>query len=85
MIVNKMYTLKDYASREKLISLPPSSKFILYLLKKKGILNQQDIIKSSLLPKRTVVFSLKKLKEGSFIRKFSDGKDKRLRFYEILI
>ncbi len=80
-----MYTLKDYASREKLISLPPSSKFILYLLKKKGILNQQDIIKSSLLPKRTVVFSLKKLKEGSFIRKFSDGKDKRLRFYEILI
>jgi len=31
MIVNKMYTLKDYASKEKLISLPPSSKFILYL------------------------------------------------------
>ncbi len=34
---------------------------------------------------RTVIFSLKKLKEGRFIRKFADGKEKRLRFYEILI
>jgi DNA-binding MarR family transcriptional regulator len=85
MIVNDMYTLHDFSSRKKLISLPPSSKFILYLLKRKGPLNQQEIIKSSLLPKRTVVYSLKKLYEENFVRKLTNIRDKRLRYYEILI
>lgn len=85
MIVNDMYSLKDYSSHKRLISLPPSSKFILYLLKRKGPLNQRQIIKKSLLPKRTVVYSLKKLTEEEFIRKYADGNDKRIRFYEILI
>ncbi len=85
MIVNDMYSLKDYSSHKKLMSLPPSCKFILYLLKRKGPLNQQDLIKKSLLPKRTVVYSLKKLSEEEFIRKYADSVDKRIRFYEILI
>jgi len=85
MIVNDMYSIKDYSTHKKLISLPPSGKFILYLLKRKGPLSQRQIIKGSLLPKRTVVYSLKKLIEQEFIRKYADGKDKRIRFYEILI
>jgi len=85
MIVNDMYSIKDYSTHKKLILLPPSSKFILYLLKRKGPLSQRKIIKMSLLPKRTVVYSLKKLGEQDFIRKYADGKDKRIRFYEILI
>ena len=85
MIINDMYSIKDYSTHKKLISLPPSSKFILYLLKRKGPLSQRKIIKMSLLPKRTVVYSLKKLGEQDFIRKYADGKDKRIRFYEILI
>ncbi|MHA1986445.1 MAG: MarR family transcriptional regulator [Promethearchaeota archaeon] len=85
MIVNDMYSIKDYSTHKKLISLPPSSKFILYLLKRKGPLSQRQVIKQSLLPKRTVVYSLKKLAEQKFVRKYADGKDKRIRFYEILI
>lgn len=80
-----MYSIKDYSTHKKLISLPPSGKFILYLLKRKGPLSQRQIIKKSLLPKRTVVYSLKKLVEQDFVRKYTDGKDKRIRFYEILI
>jgi len=85
MIRSEMYALRDYESRVRLNSLPPSSKFILYILKRTGPLNQRQIIKKSLLPKRTVVFSLKKLSEENFIRKYGDNKDKRVRFYEILI
>jgi len=85
MIVSDMYSVKDYPSHRKLVSLPPSAKFILYLLKRNGILNQQEILKKSLLSKRTIVFSLNKLHQEDFIRKFSDGKDKRVRYYEILI
>jgi DNA-binding MarR family transcriptional regulator len=85
MIRSEMYALRDYASRMRLNSLPPSSKFILYILKRTGPLSQQEIIKKSLLPKRTVVYSLRKLHEENFIRKYGDNKDKRVRFYEILI
>ena len=85
MIGNSIYSIQDYASHKKLRSLPPSSKFVLYLLKRVGPLTQKDIIKKTLLPKRTVVYSLKKLYEENFIKKFTDNKDKRLRFYEILI
>ena len=85
MIRSEIYALRDYASRVRLNSLPPSSKFILYILKRTGPLSQKQIIKKSLLPKRTVVFSLKRLREENFIRKYGDIKDKRVRFYEILI
>ncbi|MFX0034880.1 MAG: MarR family transcriptional regulator [Candidatus Hermodarchaeota archaeon] len=72
-------------TEQKLISLPPSSKFILYLLKRNGPLTQEEIMKRSLLPSRTVVYSLKKLYDLNFIRKNVDKRDKRIRFYEILI
>ncbi|MFW9825377.1 MAG: MarR family transcriptional regulator, partial [Candidatus Thorarchaeota archaeon] len=48
-------------------------------------LTQKDIIKKTLLPKRTVVYSLRKLYEENFIKKLTDNKDKRVKFYEILI
>jgi DNA-binding MarR family transcriptional regulator len=85
MIGNNIYSIHDYSSHEKLISLPPSGKFILYLLKRMGPLTQKDIIKTTLLPKRTVVYSLKKLYDDNFVKKLTDNKDKRLRLYEILI
>ncbi|MFW9952576.1 MAG: MarR family transcriptional regulator [Candidatus Thorarchaeota archaeon] len=85
MIRNNIYTLQDYSNQKKLLSLPPSSKFVLYLLKRIGPLTQKGIIERTFLPKRTVVFSLKKLLEENFIKKIIDKKDKRLRVYEILI
>ncbi len=80
-----MYLIRDYLTEQKLISLPPSSKFILYLLKRNGPLTQEEIMKRSLLPSRTVVYSLRKLYDLNFIRKNVDKRDKRIRFYEILI
>ena len=85
MIGNSIYSIQDYSSREKLLALPPSSKFVLYLLKRIGPLTQKDITKKTLLPKRTVVYSLKKLHDENFIKKLTNNKDKRLRYYEILI
>ncbi|MFW9941982.1 MAG: MarR family transcriptional regulator [Candidatus Thorarchaeota archaeon] len=77
--------MQDYSRHKKLISLPPSSKFVLYLLKRLGPLTQKDIVKKTLLPKRTVVYSIKKLHEENFIKKLTDSRDKRVRLYEILI
>ncbi|MFX1277929.1 MAG: MarR family transcriptional regulator [Promethearchaeota archaeon] len=85
MIVDSIFSVQDYSIHEKLVSLPPSGKFILYLLKRLGPLTQKDIIKKTLLSKRTVVYSLKKLQEENFIKKFSNNKDKRLRFYESIV
>ena len=80
-----MYSIDDYIDKKKLISLSPSSKFILYLLKHKGPMNQSDILKRTLLPKRTIAYSLKKLQEENFIKKNNDKTDKRIKIYEILI
>jgi len=80
-----MYSIDDYVDKKKLISLSPSSKFILYLLKHKGPMKQGDILKRTLLPKRTVAYSLKKLQEENFIKKKVDKVDKRIKIYEILI
>ncbi|MHA2400445.1 MAG: MarR family transcriptional regulator [Promethearchaeota archaeon] len=85
MIENEMYSLGNYSNYRKLLSLPPASKFILYLLKRLGPLPLKDIVKKSLLPKRTVVFSLKRLSEDEFVRKLTHEKDKRIRLYETLI
>ncbi|MFX1597196.1 MAG: MarR family transcriptional regulator [Promethearchaeota archaeon] len=80
-----MNIIKDSLTEQRLISLPPSCKFILYLLKRNGPLTQENIMRRSLLPKRTVVYSLRKLYDLNFIRKYGDKRDKRIRFYEILI
>lgn len=85
MIVSNMYSVDDYLDRTRLISLSPSSKFILYLLKHRGPLKQKEILEKSLLPRRTVAYSLKKLLDDNFIRKITDDYDKRVRIYEIII
>jgi len=85
MIVEDKYFVSNFEEKNNLYSLSPSSKFILYLLKQRGSLNQMEILRKTLLPKRTVAYALKKLQENNFIRKFKDKIDKRVSIFEILI
>jgi len=85
MIIEDKYSVSNYEEKINLYSLSPSSKFILYLLKQRGPLNQMEILKKSLLPKRTVAYALKKLQENNFIKKYKDNSDKRVSIFEILI
>jgi len=85
MIIEDKYTISNYIERNNLFSLSPSSKFILYILKQRGALKQQDILKKTLLPKRTIAYSLKQLQENNFIKKYKDQKDKRVSIFEALI
>jgi DNA-binding MarR family transcriptional regulator len=85
MIVEDKYFVSNYEEKINLYSLSPSSKFILYLLKQRGPLSQMEILKKSLLPKRTVAYALKKLQENNFIRKYKDSMDKRVSIFEITI
>ncbi|MHA1293628.1 MAG: MarR family transcriptional regulator [Promethearchaeota archaeon] len=85
MIVADLYSLNNYEEKENLISLSPSSKFILYLLKQRGTLTQKEILKKTLLPKRTVAYSLKRLQDKHFVKKTKDIKDKRVSIFEALI
>lgn len=57
-----------YQKRE-IMKLPPSAKFILYLLRSKGAMNRKRIIQKTLMPDRTVGFALKLLLEKNLIRK----------------
>jgi DNA-binding MarR family transcriptional regulator len=85
MIVEDKYFVSSYEEKQNLVALSPSSKFILYILKQRGPLSQSEILKKTLLPKRTVAYSLKKLQESHFIKKSKDNKDKRVSIFEILI
>jgi DNA-binding MarR family transcriptional regulator len=85
MIVEDKYFIGDYEQRTNLFSLSPSSKFILYLLKQRGPLKQQEIIEKTLLPKRTTAYALKKLQEKNFIKKSKDIIDKRVSIFEITV
>lgn len=85
MIVEDKYFVLNHEAKENLYSLSPSSKFILYLLKQRGPLSQIEILKKTLLPKRTVAYALKKLQEKNFVKKRKDNKDKRISIFEILI
>lgn len=85
MIVENKYVVSTYERKANLISLSPSSKFLLYVLKQNGPLNQKEIIRKTLLSKRTISYCLKRLQEECFIKKYPDPKDKRIKFYEILI
>jgi DNA-binding MarR family transcriptional regulator len=85
MIIEDKYFVSNYEEKISLYSLSPSSKFILYLLKQRGPLSQMDILKKTLLPKRTVAYALKKLQENKFIAKSKDQADKRVSIFEILI
>jgi len=85
MIVEDKYFVSNYEERMNLFSLSPSSKFVLYILKQTGPLNQKGILKKTLLPKRTVAYSLKKLQNNNFIKKSKDNKDKRISIFEVLV
>lgn len=85
MIVEDKYFVGEYEQKIDLFSLSPSSKFILYLLKQRGPLKQQEIIQKTLLPKRTTAYALKKLQEKNFIKKSKDKIDKRVSIFEITV
>lgn len=85
MIVEDKYFIANSEQKLDLFSLSPSSKFILYLLKQRGPLKQQEIIEKTLLPKRTAAYALKKLQEQNFIKKSKDLFDKRISVFEILV
>ena len=85
MIVEDFYSVSNYEEKTELISLSPSSKFILYLIKQRGPLKEKEIIKETLLPKRTVAYGLKKLQDKNFIKKDKDTNDKRISIFESLI
>ena len=82
MILDDIYYVTSYTDWKKLTSLTPSSKFILYVLKQNGPLKKKEILSKTLLPKRTVAYSLKKLQDESFIKKDKDDKDKRVSIFE---
>ncbi len=85
MIIEDKYYIANYEQKLALFSLSPSSKFILYLLKQRGKLTQQEIIEKTLLPKRTTAYALKKLQEKNFIKKTKDLIDKRVSIFEIIV
>lgn len=85
MIVEDIYHVTDIKEKQELISLSPSSKFILYLLKQRGPLTRREILKKSMLPKRTVAYALRALREKNFIDKSKSKSDKRISIYEINI
>lgn len=68
MTETDVYHLPFYQQRE-ILKLPPSAKFILYLLKLKGSMNRKRIIQETLMPDRTVGFALKMLLEKNIIQK----------------
>ncbi|MHA1265488.1 MAG: hypothetical protein ACTSRS_09660 [Candidatus Helarchaeota archaeon] len=68
MIETDVYKLPFFQQRE-IMKLPPSAKFILYLLKHKGAMNRKRIIQETMMPDRTVGFALKLLLEKRIIQK----------------
>ncbi|MHA1149891.1 MAG: MarR family transcriptional regulator [Promethearchaeota archaeon] len=85
MIVQDRYNVSSYEEKQDLFSLSPSSKFILYILKQRGPLVQKDLQDTTLLPKRTIAYALKRLQDLNFICKLKDKRDKRKSIFTSLI
>ena len=85
MIINDFYYIESVEEKHILMGLSPSSKFILYLLKHHGPLKLKELLKKTLMPKRTVEYALKTLIELNFIKKSKDIKDKRISIFEVII
>ncbi|MEX2690083.1 MAG: NAD(+)/NADH kinase [Candidatus Njordarchaeum guaymaensis] len=80
IIFNKIYRKVKFA--EEILSLPPSAKFILKILEYEGPLNQKDIIKITMLPARTVRYSLSLLlKKGLIKEKYAIERDARQKIF----
>ena len=61
--------ISSFYQKREIMKLPPSAKFIIHLLKMKGVMNRKQIIKETMMPDRTVGFALKKLLEKNLIQK----------------
>ena len=83
MIVEDKYYVSNYEEKQTLISLSPSSKFILYILKQRGPLSQKEILQKTLLPKRTAAYSLRKLLDYHVIKKKKNRKSILINFLRI--
>ena len=59
----------SFFQKRVIMKLPPSAKFIMYLLKFRGSMNRKRIIQETMMPDRTVGFALKLLLEKNLIRK----------------
>ena len=57
------------ATFQKVVDLPPSAKFLLYIMQSKGRMNRKALEMESLLPKRTVGSALTLLMRNSLIFK----------------
>ena len=70
MVENEIKHTLVYDQR-KILELPPSAKFILYLLKLKGPMNRKWIIQETMMPDRTVGFALRLLLHEGLIERES--------------
>ncbi|MDD1776537.1 MAG: hypothetical protein LUQ65_00075, partial [Candidatus Helarchaeota archaeon] len=69
----------NFDNDRELLKLPPSAKFILYLLKQKGPMNRKRIIFETNMPDRTVGFAIRMLlKKGFIIKEASNNANKEL-------
>jgi DNA-binding MarR family transcriptional regulator len=85
MLIEERYFIENNQEKQDLISLAPSSKFILYVLKQRGPLSRNEILDKTLLPKRTVAYALQNLIEKNFIKRSKHEKDKRVSIFESII
>ncbi|MHA1269360.1 MAG: hypothetical protein ACTSPY_06185 [Candidatus Helarchaeota archaeon] len=59
----------QFGNHRELYSLPPSAKFVLYILNIKGSISRKELINQTLLSSRTVGHALKILLDHKLIRK----------------
>ena len=73
-----IFVKNSYQIEQEVVNLPPSAKFVLYLLQTKGVLNRQEIIQHSLLPKRTAAMGLKALIDHGMATKIQGDELKKM-------
>ncbi len=64
-------------------TLPPSANFVFYVLERKGPMARYRILNETNLPDRTLGYALDSLLKKGLVIRVSDGKDRRLRIYQI--
>lgn len=63
--------------------LPPSCRYVLYVLEREGELSRQELLERTGLPAQTVDWALETLTEGDFLLKSRDPMDLRQVVYEV--
>lgn len=64
-------------------TLPPSANFVFYVLERNGPMPRYRLLNETNLPDRTLGYALDNLLKKGLVVRVSDGKDKRLRIYQI--